>query len=99
MFEGIVRALFHGSAGSIVPSRPDGLKLGVVRHSGRHCDDDPACPSHNPTAHHMRPWPVLHRPDGLTVRECPHGGIHPDPDDNRWRRVGGAHDCDGCCRS
>ena len=73
------------------------LVPGVVDHSPRHCDGDPACPRHDPTDHAMRRWPQWHGTDlTLTLRECPHGELHPDPDDRRWGS--GKHDCDGCCR-
>lgn len=75
------------------------LSSGVAEHSARHCDTDPACPRHEPTAHHMREWPVYHGQEAnLTVRRCPHGALHPDPDDARWgRAVKHQADCDGCC--
>ena len=63
------------------------------------------CVVHNPTAHHMRWWPLLWRDDrGIFERICPEHGVgHPDPDqfpywratDRMWEAV---HGCCGCCR-
>lgn len=41
------------------------------------------CCIHNPSAHHMRDWPLsfrLDRADSLAERTCVHGLGHPDPD-------------------
>ena len=77
------------------------LLRGVIEHSARHCDDNPTCPTHNPTEHHMRRWPQFHGSrSSLTLRECPHGRLHPDPDDVRWGNARQEHidtECDGCC--
>lgn len=89
-----------GEAGVVVGGAELGMLVaGVVDHSARHCDGDGACPTHDPTKHHMRGWPQFHGDTmRLTVRECPHGMLHPDPDDRRWRQaVGHAQECDGCC--
>lgn len=61
------------------------------------------CVLHNPSEHHMRPWPTLWRADTrLMERTCPHGIGHPDPDDmahhqSRGQDWKGVHSCDGCC--
>ena len=67
------------------------------------------CVIHNPSAHHMRDWPLSWRNDrGFMERICPHGIGHPDPDHMAYVRsvVGdtlahyeGIHGCDGCCRA
>ena len=55
-----------------------GQVLGNV-HSKDDCKG--ACPIHNPSAHHMRSWPLVWRGDrGIFERQCPHGIGHPDPD-------------------
>ena len=49
---------------------------------------DLACVVHNPSAHHMRFWPLIWRDDrGIFERVCPEHSIgHPDPDqDFYWR--------------
>ncbi len=61
------------------------------------------CVVHNPTDHHMRPWPVAWRDDNRFDRFCPHGIGHPDPDQFvHWEQMGlmgrAEHDCDGCCQ-
>jgi hypothetical protein len=62
-----------------------------------------ACVIHQPSAHHMRSWPLHWRDDrGIFERICPHHIGHPDPDqDAYWRETGrtaaGVHGCDGCC--
>jgi hypothetical protein len=62
-----------------------------------------ACVMHNPSAHHMRAWPLTWRNDkGVFERHCEHGVGHPDPDDAAWhtmiaRRDLNVHGCDGCC--
>jgi hypothetical protein len=53
------------------------------------------CWIHNPTAHHMRSWPLHWRNDrNLAERLCAHGVGHPDPDERPGQ---GVHGCDGCC--
>lgn len=58
------------------------------------------CPFHNPSAHHMRSWPLHFRPH-VMERLCPHRVGHPDPDSLAYMQQFGAdvgvHGCDGCC--
>lgn len=60
------------------------------------------CVIHNPSAHHMRRWPLDWRDDSkIFERECPHGVGHPDPDGQEYLRAIGRvveHGCDGCCQ-
>jgi len=63
-----------------------------------------ACAIHNPSAHHMRDWPINARESTLIERVCPHGIGHPDPDSLAYfKRRGwdgyGVHGCDNCCRA
>lgn len=62
------------------------------------------CVVHNPSAHHMREWPLNWRGDKGQQMEriCSHGVGHPDPDDldfhiRNGRDYMGVHGCDGCC--
>lgn len=80
---------------------PDGSVIvnvhDIGRCMGRHCV------IHNPSAHHMRNWPIEWRNDDkMFERRCPHGVWHPDPDDYAYLIAIGesermAHGCDGCC--
>lgn len=69
------------------------------------CFNDEACVIHNPSAHHMREWPLTYRGDsGDMERTCPHGVGHPDPDHLAWAKAVfpgyvGVHGCchEQCC--
>lgn len=68
-----------------------------------------ACVVHNPSDHHMRPWPLqaMHAvAQGFQVRVCVHSYAHPDPDSLAYFESVGRlpafykhhpHACDGCC--
>lgn len=81
---------------------PDGTRIVNVHDVGtcvgRHCV------IHNPSAHHMRAWPLTWRNDKkIFERQCPHGVGHPDPDQREYMTFMrmmelGMHGCDGCCR-
>jgi len=68
----------------------------MFTHGAAACLGKP-CPVHNPSAHHMRKWPLNYRFDrGITERICKHGVGHPDPDCLRAQKDS-THGCDGCC--
>ena len=82
---------------------PNGQHL-VNVHTPDQCKGRPCC-IHNPSAHHMRDWPMVWR-RGLMERTCPCGMHHPDPDHMAYAlmrpgRVGeyesGVHGCCGHC--
>lgn len=78
-------------------------QMTLTTHEASQCAGQHCC-IHNPSAHHMRDWPLHWRADkGVMERICPHGVGHPDPDDAAHRdRMGqsflNVHGCDGCCR-
>ena len=78
------------------------LPKNLITHSADKCVGEYCC-VHNPSAHHMRDWPMHWRDDrGIMERICPHGVGHPDPDDAAYNIRCGAsykniHGCDGCC--
>lgn len=77
---------------------PNGQTIEHV-HNASKCRGN-VCPIHNPSAHHMRDWPLQWH--GKLQRICPHGQVHPDPDEALWHvRTGHgeftAHQCDQCC--
>lgn len=58
------------------------------------------CVIHNPSAHHMREWPLCWRSDtGAMERMCRHEVGHPDPDHLAWARsvFPGYQGVHGCC--
>ncbi len=81
---------------------PNGVKIINVHDegacAGRHCV------IHNPSAHHMRNWPIdWDDTDKLFYRTCPHGDEHPDPDTAAYlvsigRAAATFHYCDNCCQ-
>lgn len=84
----------------------------LVTHPADRCAGEYCC-IHNPSWHHMRNWPLVHRLDKpiytfngkliLSERTCPHGIGHPDPDSLSYmqritgRSGWGTHGCDRCC--
>lgn len=85
----------------------------IITHGYWQCAGSWCC-VHNPSMHHMREWPLVHRVDFpkihngvkyvLSERTCRHGVGHPDPDSMSYliQNTGdlswGLHGCDGCCK-
>ncbi len=77
---------------------PDGSLLVNVHDEGA-CTGH-HCVIHNPSAHHMRSWPLSWCNDRKVFeRTCPCGVGHLDPDVAAFLKVAGRSTGHGCCAS